>query len=161
MDLLVTSALARSVTAVFERVSVKLENWNFASMCVSVAAFRKHSLKVKGQVSRWGQGRKTAKKWQFWTLSCPGISEHGNLFAVRSPKCAPTCALSIETPLDPVRCCWAELPNRNQMSDCQKMTVKKILIGQKIFLCHNFYYLGKSDTENSNFASMCGPMLGL
>ncbi len=34
------------------------------------------------------------------------------------------------------------------------MTVKKIIIGQKIFLCHNFYYLGKSDTENSNFAKI-------
>ncbi len=54
---------------------VELEKWNFAIMCVSVAAFRKHSLKVKGQLSRWGQGRKTAKKWQFWTLSCPGKVE--------------------------------------------------------------------------------------
>jgi hypothetical protein len=36
MDLVVTSALARSVTAVFERVSVKLEKSNFTSMCVLV-----------------------------------------------------------------------------------------------------------------------------
>ncbi len=103
-------------------------------MCVSVAAFRKHSLKVKGQVSRWGQGRKTAKKWQIWTLNCRGISEHGNLFAVRSPKCAPTCALSIETPFDPNWWCWVELPNRNQMSDCQKMKEKKSKSAKRAFL---------------------------
>ncbi len=62
MDLVVSSALARSVTAVFERVSVKLENWNFTSMCVSVAAFRKHSLKVKGQVFRWSSRSKNRQK---------------------------------------------------------------------------------------------------
>ncbi len=80
MDLVVTSALARSVTAVFERVSVKLENWNLTSMCVSVAAFRKHGLKVKSQVSRWGQGRKTAKKWQIWTLRINCIWQGRALF---------------------------------------------------------------------------------
>ncbi len=88
----------------------------------------------RGQLSRWGQGRKSAKKWQIWTLSCPGISEHGYLFAVRSPKCAPICALFIETPLDPVRWCWEELRNRNHMSDCQKMTVKKSKSAKRAFL---------------------------
>ncbi len=78
--MVVTSALAHSVTAVFKRVSVKLQNWNFTSMCVSVAAFSKHSLKVKGQVSRWGQGRKTAKKWQIWTLRINCIWQGRALF---------------------------------------------------------------------------------
>ncbi len=67
-------------------------------------------------------------------MSCPGISEHRNLFAVRSPKCAPTCALSIETPFDPNWWCWVELANRNQMSDCQKMTVKKSKSAKRAFL---------------------------
>ncbi len=80
MNLVVTSALAHSVTAVFERVSVKLEKWNFDSMCVSKAAFRKHSLEVKGQVSRWGQGKKTAKNWQIWTLSINCIWQGRALF---------------------------------------------------------------------------------
>ncbi len=46
MDLVVASALAGLDRAVFDRVNVKLENSNFASMCVSPVAFRKLSLKV-------------------------------------------------------------------------------------------------------------------
>jgi hypothetical protein len=90
-------------------------------MCGPMLDLKKYILIVRCQVPRWGQGRKTAKKWLFWTLSCP---EHGYLFAVRSPKCAPTCALSIETLFHPNWCCWVELRNRNHMTDSQKMTVQ-------------------------------------
>ncbi len=80
--------------------------------------------------------------------------------------CAPTCALSNETPFDPVRCgiselwsenhipyCWAELPYRNQMSDCQKWQLKNenrpkelfwddfwflVNLIRRIWICKNF-----------------------
>jgi hypothetical protein len=42
-----------------------------------------------------------------------------------------------------------------------KMTVKKMKIGQKSFIGTVFDFLGKSDTENSNFAKILnfGPCL--
>ncbi len=89
---------------------------------------------VRCQVSRWGQSRKTTKKWQFWILRSPGISEHRNLFAVRSPKCAPTCTFSNDTLFDPIWCCWAELRNRNHISDCQKMRLEKWKSDKREFL---------------------------
>ncbi len=44
--------------------------------------------------------------------------------------------------------------NRNHMSDCQKMTDKKMKFGQKSFFGRIFDFLGKSVTENSNFAKI-------
>jgi hypothetical protein len=40
------------------------------------------------------------------------------------------------------------------MSDCQKMTVKKMNIGKKSFFGAIFDFMGKSNTENSNFAKI-------
>ncbi len=134
MDLVVTSALAHSVTAVFELVSVKLENWNFASMCVSVAAFRKHSIKVKGQVSRWGQGRKTAKKWQIWTLRINCIWQGRALFDTGDSDVHQHVLYQIKTPIDPVRCGISELWSENHMSDCQKLQLKKWKSAKRAFL---------------------------
>ncbi len=48
--------------------------------------------------------------------------------------CAPTCALSNETPLDPVWCGISELWSKNHMSDCLKMRIKKSKSAKRAFL---------------------------
>ena len=48
--------------------------------------------------------------------------------------CAPTCALSNETPLDPVWCGISELWSENHMSDCLKMRIKKSKSAKRAFL---------------------------
>ncbi len=63
--------------------------------------------------------------WYFrtWISICRSVTK----------MCANMCFIHL-TPFDPNWWCWVELPNRNQMSGCQKMTVKKSKSAKRAFL---------------------------
>ena len=131
MDLVVTSALCHSSFWTGKRKARELK---FCQYMWTHARFVKIYFDSSGSTVQVGSRSKNRQKMT-------NLNFENKLYLTgtcaiwhRWLWCAPTCALSNETPLDPVRCGISELWSENHMSDCLKMRIKKSKSAKRAFL---------------------------
>ncbi len=135
MDLLMTSALARGLChSRFWTDKRKAKELKFYQYAWIRGRFRETWF--QGQRSTVQVGSRSKNRQKMTNLNFANKLHLTGTCAIwhRWLWCAPTCALSNETPLDPVRCGIYELWSENHMSDCQKWQLKKWKSAKRAFL---------------------------